>query len=185
MVAGLRSGANGLRAALRGLTGARGACWHRGTSHREGSCRWAMGGTAPAWGSFLQRLRVLRCSSTAGREEQCPQGVVLPGFGAGGQAACCWWAAAQPGSCCETLRSFFSPSWSSRQHSPGSSRSTARSDPGWSRSWRWLLSWWLPDSRQPGPWSGIKNTNWPPDRGFDVAHVNLNVGGQLCWCDFS
>lgn len=107
MVAGLRSGANGLRAALRGLTGARGACWHRGTSHREGSCRWAMGGTAPAWGSFLQRLRVLRCSSTAGCEEQCPQGVVLPGFGAGGQAACCWWAAAQPGSCCETLRSFF------------------------------------------------------------------------------
>lgn len=66
-----------------------------------------MGGTAPAWGSFLQRLRVLRCCSTAGREEQCPQGVVLPGFGAGGQAACCWWAAAQPGSCCETLWSFF------------------------------------------------------------------------------
>lgn len=42
-----------------------------------------------------------------------------------------------------------------------------------------------PGGCRPGPWSGMKNTNWPPDRGFDVAHVNLNVGGQLCSCDFS
>lgn len=60
--------------------------------------------------------------------------------------------------------------------------SAAGSDPGRSRSWRWLLSWWLPGSLVPG--TGLK-TRTEGRAGFDVAHVNPNVGGRLCLCDFS
>lgn len=60
--------------------------------------------------------------------------------------------------------------------------SAAGSDPGRSRSWRWLLSWWLPGSLVPG--MGLK-TRTEGRAGFDVAHVNPNVGGRLCLCDFS
>ena len=131
------------------------------------------------------RQRVLCRSSTAGRGEQWSQEWGCPAR-AGGQAARCWWAAAEPGSCCETLRSF-PPSRRSSRRSPGSSRRGAARpaptpagptagggcSPGGCQT---------PGSLVPG--TGLK-TRTEGRAGFDVPRVNLNVGGQLRLCDFS
>lgn len=57
--------------------------------------------------------------------------------------------------------------------------STAWTDPGWSRSWRRLLSPSVCQSSRRIE-MGLKTLS-KRQAGFDVACANLSVGGQLCF----